>query len=105
LGRYDGSNNLFLTERTPFRYDDTLDDTIQHEIGENETLAAIAYLYYKTLKRPDGSRRDGWGPEHLWWIICEFQPTPITDPTLALDVGRVLEIPSPAVVQRLVFGE
>jgi hypothetical protein len=105
LGRYDEGGNLFLSARIPFRYDDTLDDTIQHEVREGDSLASIAYQYYKGLKRPDETRRDGWGPEHLWWVICEFQPTPILDPTLALEIGRVLEIPSPEAVQRYVFGE
>ena len=38
-------------------------------------------------------------------MIADFQPGPIHDPTLALDVGRALVIPSVRVVTEEILSE
>jgi len=38
-------------------------------------------------------------------VIADFQPDPVHDPTLSLDLGRVLFIPSVRVVTEEVFAE
>lgn len=95
----DDDGVLYLTERVPFRYDPTLPGTKRHEVAAEDTLQVLAYRYFKGIKLPSGL-----GPEHLWWVIADFQPDPINDPTIDLDVGRVLFIPDPKVVKRKVFG-
>jgi hypothetical protein len=104
LGRYDEDDNLYLTQPEPFRYDPDLEGTRQHQIGTGDSWQSIAFQYFKNLIRPPEDIHDGWGPEHLWWLVCWFQPMPILDPTLPLEVGRVLEIPADEVVRDRVFG-
>lgn len=93
-GRRDSSGKLFLTQRKPFRFDKSLKGTKTHVVAEGDTLWNLAYRYFKPVKNA----------EHLWWVIAEFQPTPIRDLTLDLDVGRVLYIPTLRVVQERILG-
>lgn len=90
----DVQGRRYLTEREPVRFR-SLPDNIQHRVQEGETLWILAYRFYQPLPRPSG----------LWWVIADFQPDPILDPTLALEVGRVLVIPSLRTVREVVFGE
>jgi len=90
----DEADRLYLTERTPFRFR-PLNDTQQHVVRWGESLWALAARHYAGLPRPAG----------LWWVIADFQPDPIIDPTIQLQVGQVLFIPSVRVVQEMVFSE
>jgi hypothetical protein len=90
----DEQERLFLTEREPFLFQ-PLSDNRQHVVSEGESLFTLAGRYFAPLPRPSG----------LFWIIADFQPDPITDGTLALDVGRVLVIPSVRAVTEQIFSE
>jgi hypothetical protein len=94
LGLRDALGRLFLTERTPFRYDPTLAGTRQHTVGSSDTLWNLAYRYFSPFPNA----------EHLWWVIAEFQPQPILDPTLDLAIGRVIYIPSLRVLQERIIA-
>lgn len=93
-GVLDDNERLFLTERDPFRFR-ALADNRQHVVREGDTLFSLAGRYFASLPRPSG----------LWWIIADFQPDPIHDPTLALDIGRVVLVPSVRTVIEEVFSE
>jgi hypothetical protein len=90
----DDAGRLFLTEREPFRFR-SLPDNRQHVVQQGDTLFSLAGRYFAPLPRPSG----------LWWVIADFQPEPIHDPTLALDLGRVVFIPSVRVITEEVFAE
>lgn len=90
----DDAERLLLTDREPYRFR-ALPDNRQHVVGDGETLFSLAGRYFAPLPRPAG----------LWWVIADFQPDPILDPTLSLDVGRVLFIPSIRVVSEEIFAE
>jgi hypothetical protein len=90
----DNAGRLFLTEREPFRFR-SLPDNRQHVVQQGDTLFSLAGRYFAPLPRPSG----------LWWVIADFQPEPIHDPTLALDLGRLLFIPSIRVITEEVFAE
>jgi hypothetical protein len=90
----DDSGRLFLTEREPFRFR-SLPDNRQHVVQQGDSLFSLAGRYFAPLPRPSG----------LWWVIADFQPEPIHDPTLALDLGRVVFIPSVRVITEDVFAE
>jgi hypothetical protein len=90
----DEGERLFLTEREPFRFR-SFPDNRQHVVQQGETVFSLAGRYFAPLPRPSG----------LWWVIADFQPDPIHDPTLSLDLGRVLFIPSVRVVTEEVFAE
>lgn len=94
LGVEDDSGSLVLTDREPFSFDPNLPNTIQHFVGEGEDLWSIAYRYFQPIQNA----------EHLWWIIADFQPNPIQDPTIDLETGRMLYIPSIDVVKQRIFG-
>jgi nucleoid-associated protein YgaU len=90
----DDAGRLVLSERVPFRFR-VLSDTVQYTCKEGDSLYVLAHRAYKGLPRPSG----------LWWIIADFQPDPIFDPTVVLTPGQVLFIPSLRTVQELVFAE
>ena len=90
----DDAGRLLLTEREPYRFR-ALADTRQHVVQQGDTLFTLAGRYFAPLPRPAG----------LWWVIADFQPEPIHDPTLALDLGRLLLIPSVRVITEEIFSE
>ncbi len=83
FGERDEKGRLYLTDRVPFRFQ-VLPDTRVHVVAEGETLFDLAGRYFEPLPRACG----------LWWVIADFQPDPIHDPTLALEVGRKVHVPS-----------
>ena len=91
----DDEERLFLTDREPFRFR-PLADHRQPVVKEGETLFSLAGRYFAPLPRPAG----------LWWIIADFQPDdPVHDPTVALEPGRTLFVPSVRTVLEDVFSE
>jgi len=89
----DEAGRLFLTDPEPFRYQE-LPDNLYHTVIEGDTLWALAPRAWPNI--PDA--------ELLWWVAAWFQPQPIHDPTLALEVGRVLVFPSERTVLEKVFS-
>lgn len=83
---------LFLSDRIPFRYG-RYEDNATHVVKGGETLQMIASRFFAPL-----GRLPKYSAANLWWIIADFQPTPIHDPTLRLAEGQVLIIPSVATV-------
>lgn len=83
FGVRDEMGRLFLTELEPFRFRE-LPDNRKHRVVEGDTLFHLAGRYFAPLPRACG----------YWWVIADFQPEPIVDPTLALGIGRVIHIPS-----------
>jgi hypothetical protein len=70
-----------LNEREPYGAEE---DDIIHITSEGETLFSIAHKYYGELP----------GGVHHWWLIGEYQPTPIKDPSLRLAANSLVIIPS-----------
>jgi hypothetical protein len=64
-------------------------------VVSSDSLFSLAGKYFAPLPRACG----------FWWVIADFQPDPIVDPTLALDIGRLLYIPSTRVVTDVILGE
>lgn len=93
-GRSDSAGRTFLTERVPYRYRDFADNE-RHTVSQGDTLFSLAAYYFA------GSE----SPSLLWWIIADFQPNPIIDPTIALQPGQVLVIPSLRTVIEEVFSD
>jgi hypothetical protein len=90
----DDEGRLLLTEREPFRFR-SLPDTRQHVVKEGDTLFSLAGRYFASLPRPAG----------LWWVIADFQPDPVHDPTIDLEPGRILFIPSVRTIQEEILSE
>jgi hypothetical protein len=83
-----------LTDRVPYRFR-PLSDNIVHSVREGDSLWNLAGLFYKGFARPSG----------LWWVIADFQPEPIFDPTIALMPGTILFAPSMRTVEERIFNE
>jgi len=88
-----GEDELFLTERKSFPFEQ-LSDSEAHVVEAGDTLWTLAGRYYRGLPRPSG----------LWWVIADFQPQPIHDPTVELAVGSIVVVPSLRVVEERVFS-
>jgi hypothetical protein len=94
VGQEDTAGKLELTEREPFRFR-TFDDNRTHVVREGDTLHSLAARYFSGLARPAG----------FWWVIADFQPDPIVDPTIALETGRVLVVPSVRTLTEEILSE
>lgn len=94
LGVLDDAGARYLTEREPYRYR-PLPDSRSHTVVAGETLFDLAGRYFAPLPRACG----------FWWAIADFQPDPIVDPTLALEEGRVIVIPSTRVLTDVILAE
>jgi|GEM_PF-920589 len=92
-----GRQELFLSDRRQFRYLDLPDNRV-HTVREGDTLHRLAGLYFAPLGRlPFVSAAN------LWWVIADFQPVPIHDPTVQLTRGEKLIIPSVRTVSERVL--
>jgi len=93
-GVRDAEDVLQLTEREPYRFR-AQKDTRVHTAVQGDTLFDLAGRYFAPLPRACG----------FWWVIADFQPDPIVDPTLELVPGRRLFIPSLRVLTDVILGE
>lgn len=90
----DAEGDLVLYGDEPYRFR-SFSDNREHPVREGDTLFTLAGQYFHPLPRACG----------LWWVIADFQPDPIHDPTVVLEVGRVLIIPSLRTLTEEVFSE
>lgn len=90
----DAAGDLILTEPVRYTYRELPDNRL-HRVKVGDTLFNLASRSFKDFRRPAG----------LWWIIADFQPDPIHDPTIALTPGSTLVIPSTRTVLEEVFSE
>lgn len=94
IGHTDSDGTVALGEREPYRYRE-LPDTRTHVVGRGDSLWTLAGMYFKNLPRASG----------YWWVIADFQPDPIIDGTLELDVGRTIYVPAERVVTDVILAE
>ena len=90
----DALGRRFLKPREPYRFVQRDDNRI-HVVRSGDSLYSLAAKYFRGFKRLAG----------LWWIIADFQPQPIHDPTIVLTPGTVLHVPSRRTVEEDIFGE
>lgn len=92
------TGRLLLGERVPVRYAERSDNRT-HVVRAGDTLWRLAATYFVAL-----GRLPTYSAANLYWVIMDFQPTPIHDPTIRLAEGSVLVIPSVAFVVDVVLG-
>lgn len=95
-GVKDAEGHLVLHGTEPYRFK-AFADTREHLVRDGDTLYTLAGAYYRKANIPR--------PSGLWWVIADFQPSPIHDPTLQLDLGRILYIPSVRTLIEEIFAE
>jgi hypothetical protein len=84
---------LRLDEREPFRYKDEPDNR-NHRARSGDSWWGLAHMYLQGIPRPCG----------MWWLLCEFQPTPVIDPTIVIPVNKLIIVPSLRLVRTEVFS-
>lgn len=89
----DDAGNRYFDEREQFVYRDEPDNRY-HTVSEGDTLWGLSHKYFPEFERPAG----------LWWVIAEFQPDMIVDPTEVLKAGQTIVIPSQRLVRQEVFN-
>ncbi len=94
LGVRDDEGRLYLTEREPYGFVEHPDNR-EHVVVQGDTLFHLAGRFFAPLPRACG----------FWWVIADFQPDPIIDPTLELEVGRRLFVPSLRVLTDVILGD
>jgi hypothetical protein len=94
LGTRDERGQLFLTEREPYRFREHTDTRV-HIVAQGDTLFDLAGRYFASLPRACG----------FWWVLADFQPDPIVDPTLELEPGRRFFVPSLRVLTDVILSE
>jgi len=94
LGVKDQEGLLHLTDREPYRFRAHTDNRV-HTVVQGDTLFDLAGRYFASLPRACG----------FWWVIADFQPDPIVDPTLELETGRTMYIPSLRVLTDIILGD
>jgi hypothetical protein len=94
LGVRDDLARLQLTEREPYRYREHADSRV-HVVVHGDSLYDLAGRYFAPLPRACG----------FWWVLADFQPDPIVDPTLELEPGRRLVVPSLRVLTDVILSE
>lgn len=94
LTQTDEAGRLYLNDRVPFGYQDFSDNRTRICRG-GERLFQVAGEMFRGLWRPTG----------LFWIIADFQPQPIHDPSLDLVPGTTLIVPSIRTVLEQIFNE
>ena len=93
-GLRDEQGREYLTDRPVFGYRD-LPDNVPHVVQEGDTLWGLAARYFAGVE----------GAALLWWVVADFQPEPISDPTLALVPGEVVVVPSVATLLTRILVE
>lgn len=79
---------VFLSDRVPFRYR-SLGGNRVITAKSGDTLHRIAAKVYAPL-----GQLPAISAASLWWVIADFQPIPIHDPTLQLVAGEKIIVPS-----------
>ncbi len=90
-GLLDKSGRRFLSTRGRIRFVEHPQNRV-HVVAAGDTLWSLAGRYFGPTPRACG----------LWWLLADFQPEPILDPTLGLEVGTELVVPAEALVREMI---
>lgn len=88
-------NQLFLTDREKFAFQDFADN-MTHRAREGDSLYSLANKAFRGMTNR---------PARFYWVIADFQPEPIHDPTLKLKLGRLMFIPSLRTLVEDIFSQ
>jgi nucleoid-associated protein YgaU len=85
-----GERVVYYQSREAISYKSDSENQV-YVVRAGDTLQTLALKFFSGFA--DAS--------NLWWVIAEFQPEPIFDPTLRLEPGSLLIIPSVTMVSYL----
>ncbi|MEN6368466.1 MAG: hypothetical protein ABFD77_02070 [Thermotogota bacterium] len=84
----------YLDEREPFRYRDEPDNTF-YTAKDGDTWWGLAWKFFSGF--PNKAL--------LYFLLCEFQPEPVVDPTIRIEAGRQIAIPSERIIRTKVYSK
>jgi hypothetical protein len=84
----------FLFDRERVRFE-ARRDNVRVVVRAGDTLQSLASRFFAPFPNP----------EQLWWLIADFQPDPIVDPTIDLEPGTILYLPSLEFIGSSVFSD
>lgn len=82
-------DRLFLTDRKKFPYT-KFGNNILHVVKDGDSWHHLAATYYSGLSNMETF----FSAAQLWWVIADFQPVPVHDPTIALTPGTTVVVPA-----------
>lgn len=82
-----------LDEREPFRYRDEPDNRF-YRSKEGDTWWGLAHVFFDGIERECG----------LWWVLCDYQPNPVIDPTLVIEPNTLIVVPSMRLIRTKLFS-
>jgi hypothetical protein len=85
---------VLLSEYEPYRFT-TLADNVQHPVQDGDTWFNLAGKYFAPMDRPAG----------FFWVLCDFQPTPVIDPTIPPTTGSIVWVPSVRTLTEIILDE
>lgn len=88
-----------LALNTPYGYREH-PGNILHTVDEGDTWSYLAFKYYKDL----GESYPGYSAARLYRFVAMFQPVPAVDPTILLQPGLTVVIPSVSLLTAEVLG-
>ncbi len=91
---WDTDGRAYFGARPAFGYRELPDNRVV-VVTQGDTLWGLAARLFAGTSRPSG----------LWWVIADFQPDPIRDPTIVLEAGRTLFVPSVRTLQSVILSD
>lgn len=88
------TGRLMLAARVPFRFRES-SENLFHRAQTGDTWWSIAASAWAVL--PYAAR--------LWWILPDYQRTPVIDPTLSIAPGTLVVVPSLRMVSEEILSD
>jgi hypothetical protein len=86
----DEAGRRYFGERPVFGFRDLPDNRL-HVVKQGERLWHLGHMYFPGVPK-NGA---------LYWAIADFQPEPVLDATLDLNVGSIIVVPSIATLNAI----
>lgn len=92
-GLQDTHGRRYLSTRVPYRFVPHADNR-RHLVQQGDSWWSIAAQYFAPLPRACT----------YWWAVADFQPAQPVDPTVPLEPGAVIVVPSLRVLTDLILS-
>lgn len=84
----------YLLDREPFRFVNR-SDTRRVMANGGDTWQSLAAQHLRSIDNA----------EELWWVLADFQPEPVIDPTEAIEAGTIIFVPNEEFILSEIFAD
>lgn len=88
----DAAGIKYLDEREPFAFREETDNRYYRTV-DGDTWYGMAHTFFDGIPRACG----------LWWVLCDFQPERVIDPTLRIEPNTLIVVPSIRLIRTKLF--